>query len=248
MPFPFETIAAMALIALAAYTIVGLSGFGAALVSIPLLAHFFPLTTILPMLVLIDFIATAINGLKFREDIDLSELKTIVPTMCVGIAIGVTMLSRLPGGALLPLLGLLILSYGIYRLHEPLVKNFLSPKWGYGAGLMGGLFGGLFGIGGPIYATYMSRRSNDFARMRATMSIIFAVSTALRIAAFLVAGLLLNPNVWWGFATILPFMFIGLNIGHRLHGKLQPKHLSIFISALLIASGISLVARAFTTA
>ena len=247
MAFPLETIGAMALIALAAYTIVGLSGFGSALVTIPLLAHFFPLQTILPMLVLIDFTATLTNGLKFREDIDLGELKTVVPTMFIGIAIGVTMLSRLPGGALLPVLGLSILGYGIYRLREPMVKNFLSPKWGYGVGFMGGLIGGLFGIGGPIYATYLSRRTNDFARMRATMSAIFTVSTGIRIAAFLIAGLLLNPEVWWGVAIILPFMFIGLNIGHRLHGRLQAKHLSIFISVLLIASGMSLVMRAFTS-
>lgn len=247
MAFPLETIGAMALIALAAYTIVGLSGFGSALVTIPLLAHFFPLQTILPMLVLIDFTATLTNGLKFREDIDLRELKTVVPTMFIGIAIGVTMLSRLPGGALLPVLGLSILGYGIYRLREPMVKNFLSPKWGYGVGFMGGLIGGLFGIGGPIYATYLSRRTNDFARMRATMSAIFTVSTGIRIAAFLIAGLLLNPEVWWGVAIILPFMFIGLNIGHRLHGRLQAKHLSIFISVLLIASGMSLVMRAFTS-
>lgn len=244
-PFPLETIAAMALIALAAYTIVGLSGFGSALVTIPMLAHFFPLKMILPMLVVIDFSATVTNGLKFRKDIDLGELKTIVPTMIVGIVIGVTMLTHLPGGALLPVLGIAIAAYGLYRLREQVVKNFISPKWGYGVGFMGGLIGGLFGIGGPIYATYLSRRTNDFANMRATMSAIFAVSTALRIVAFLIAGFLFNRDVWWGIAIVLPFMFIGLNIGHRLHGKLERKHLSIFICVLLIASGISLVARSF---
>ena len=77
------------------------------------------------------------------------------------------------------------------------------------------------------------------------MAAIFTVSTAFRIAAFLIAGLLLDAKVWWGFAIILPFMFIGLNIGHRLHGKLERKHLSIFLSVLMIASGMSLVARAF---
>lgn len=245
MPFPIETIVAMALIALVAYTILGISGFGSALVNIPLLAHFLPLTTILPILVLVDFTATSTNGLKFRHDIDMADIKTVVPTMCVGIAIGVALLSRAPGNALLPVLGLSIVVYGLYRLREPITTRFISPKWGYITGLAGGFVGGLFGIGGPIYATYMSRRSNDFAKMRATMSAIFTVSTAFRIAAFLVTGLLLGPQVWWGFAIILPFMFIGLNLGHKLHGKLQRTHLSYFISVLLVASGISLVARVF---
>lgn len=245
MPFPPETIAALALVALAAYVIVGISGFGSALVSIPLLAHFLPLTTILPMLVMVDFTATLTNGLKFRRDIDLKELKTIIPTMCVGIVIGVVMLSQLPGTALLPALGVAITTYGLYRLREPIAKTFVSPRWGYLAGLAGGFSGGLFGIGGPVYATYLSRRTNDFAKMRATISAIFAVSTGFRVGVFLISGLLLQPEVWWGAVIIWPIMFIGLHIGHRLHGKLNAKHLSVFISVLLIASGISLVMRAF---
>ena len=236
----------MALIALVAYTILGISGFGSALVNIPLLAHFLPLTTILPILVLVDFTATSTNGLKFRHDIDVADIKTVVPTMCIGIAIGVALLTRTPGSELLPVLGVSIVLYGLYRLREPMASRFISPKWGYVTGLAGGFVGGLFGIGGPIYATYMSRRTNDFAKMRATMAVIFSVSTATRIAAFLVAGLLLDSQVWWGYVIILPFMFIGLNIGHKLHGKLERKHLSYFISVLLVASGISLVARMFS--
>jgi uncharacterized membrane protein YfcA len=245
MPFPPETIAALALVALVAYVIVGISGFGSALVSIPLLAHFLPLTTILPMLVMVDFTATLAKGFKFRRYIDVAELKTIIPTMCVGIVIGVVMLSRLPGTALLPALGAAITAYGLYRLREPIAKTFVSPRWGYVTGLAGGFSGGLFGIGGPVYATYLSRRTNDFGKMRATISAIFAVSTGFRIVAFLISGLLLNQDVWWGAAIIWPVMFIGLNIGHRLHGKLKREHLSAFISMLLIASGLSLVMRAF---
>jgi uncharacterized membrane protein YfcA len=245
MPFPPETIVALALVALAAYVIVGISGFGSALVSIPLLAHFLPLTTILPMLVMVDFTATLTNGLKFRKDIDVTELKTIVPTMCVGIVVGVIMLSRLPGTALLPALGICIAAYGLYRLREPIAKAFVSPGWGYLTGLAGGFTGGLFGIGGPVYATYLSRRTNDFARIRATLAAIFTVSTGFRIVTFLISGLLLEPDVWWAAAIIWPFMFVGLHIGHRLHGKLKRKHLSVFMSLLLIASGFSLVTRAF---
>ena len=76
------------------------------------------------------------------------------------------------------------------------------------------------------------------------MAAIFTVSTGVRIIAFLIAGFFLDAAVWWGVAIILPFMFIGLNTGHRLHGKLQTKHLSLFVSVLLIASGVSLAVRA----
>ncbi|NIO43766.1 MAG: TSUP family transporter, partial [Burkholderiales bacterium] len=160
-------------------------------------------------------------------------------------AIGVALLRQAPGNTLLPVLGVAVALYGLYRLREPVTRKFLSPRWGYITGLTGGFVGGLFGIGGPIYATYMSRRTNDYAKMRATMAAIFTVSTAFRIVAFLIAGFFLDREVWWGVAVILPFMLIGLNIGHKLHGKLERKHLSYFISLLLVASGLSLIARVF---
>jgi len=48
MPFPLETLIATPLIGLLAYIILGISGFGSALVTIPLLVHFLPLQTVVP--------------------------------------------------------------------------------------------------------------------------------------------------------------------------------------------------------
>src|SRR6266404_2286277 len=62
-------------IGLLAYIILGISGFGSALVTIPLLVHFLPLQTVVPLAVLVDFLATATTGIRFREDVETAELK-----------------------------------------------------------------------------------------------------------------------------------------------------------------------------
>ncbi|MEX0959828.1 MAG: sulfite exporter TauE/SafE family protein [Burkholderiales bacterium] len=245
MPFPPEVLIAAPLIALVAYTILGISGFGSALVTIPLLAHVLPLTVVVPMVVIVDFIATLTMGLRFRGDVEATELKTVLPTMFAGILAGVALLKWLSGDVLVVALGAVIAGYGLYRLKAPAATTIISPKWGYAAGLSGGLAGGLFGVGGPIYATYMSRRTENYARMRATLSAIFSVSTGFRLLVFLATGLLLQSQVWWTAALILPFMFVGLTIGHKLHGRLGHRQIGIFVSLLLVASGLSLVLRAF---
>ncbi len=244
MPFPIETLFAAPLIALLAYTILGISGFGSALVTIPLLAHVLPLTTVVPMVVVIDFVATLTTGLRFRGDVATGELKTVLPTMFLGVPLGVALLAWLPRDLLIGALGTVVAAYGLYRLREPAAPKLISPRWGYPAGLGGGLAGSLFGMGGPIYAMYMSRRTDDFSRMRATLSAIFAASTEFRILVFLVTGFLLQAQVWWTAALMLPFMFIGLAIGHRLHGRLERRQLSLMVSVLLTASGLSLLIRA----
>jgi uncharacterized membrane protein YfcA len=104
--------------------------------------------------------------------------------------------------------------------------------------------GGLFGVGGPIYAAYMTARIPDHARMRATLSAIFSCSTGFRLLVFLLSGLILQKEVWWGVMLLVPSMLIGLTIGHRLHAKLSREQIGGFISVLLVVSGLSLFWKA----
>ncbi|HVY05069.1 MAG TPA: sulfite exporter TauE/SafE family protein [Burkholderiales bacterium] len=244
MPFPLETLIAVPLIGLLAYIILGISGFGSALVTIPLLVHFLPLQSVVPLVVTVDFLATVSNGLRFREHVEVSELKLVIPSVIVGILSGVTLLATLPKHAALILLGVFVTGYGIYRLATRPSTKPVSRWWGIPTGLIGGLIGGLFGVGGPIYATYMSARIHDPARMRATLSAVFSFSTGLRLVVYLLSGLLLQPEIWWAFLLLVPAMPIGLAIGHRLHTKLTRDQVGRFISVLLVVSGVSLLWKA----
>jgi len=245
MPFPLETLIAAPLIGLLAYIILGISGFGSALVSIPLLVHFLPLQTVVPLAVLVDFLATATTGIRFRGDVAITELKFVVPPMIAGILTGVTLLTSLPKQATVILLGIFVTGYGIYRIVAQTPTTRLSRWWGIPTGLFGGLVGGLFGVGGPIYAAYLTSRISDYTRMRATLSAVFSCSTGFRIVVFLFSGLMLQKDVLWGLLLLVPSMLIGLTIGHRLHAKLSRAQVGGFITVLLIASGISLLWKAF---
>jgi uncharacterized membrane protein YfcA len=244
MPFPLETLIAIPLIGLLAYVILGISGFGSALVTIPLLVHFMPLQVVVPLVVMVDFLATATTGLRFRADVEVAEMKMVVPPMIIGVLAGVTLLATLPKQATVILLGGFITLYGLYRLLAKASTTPLSRWWGIPTGFTGGLVGGLFGVGGPIYAAYMAARIQDTTRMRATLSAIFSVSTGFRLTVFVISGLMLQSDVWWAALLLLPSMLIGLPIGHRLHTRLTPNQVGRFISVLLIISGISLLWKA----
>ena len=245
MPFPPETLIAVPLVGLLAYTILGISGFGSALVTIPLLVHFLPLQSVVPLVVMVDFLATVSNGVRFREHVEVAELKLLIPAVIVGILTGVTLLATLPKHAALVMLGVFVTAYGVYRLVTRSAARPVSRWWGIPAGLIGGLIGGLFGVGGPIYATYMSARIHDPAKMRATLSAVFSFSTGLRLMVYLISGLLLQSEVWWAFLLLLPAMPVGLAIGYRLHARLTREQVGRFISVLLVLSGVSLLWKAF---
>lgn len=232
------------LIVTAAYTIFGISGFGSALVSIPLLAHFLPLKTVVPMVVLLDFSAAASTGWQARREVERAEVKRLLPAIAVGVTVGVLLLAGLPGRWLLVALGLFVIGYGARGLargpgrHRPVSRHFAWPT-----GVIAGILGALFGAGGPLYVAYLSGRIEDPTRFRATLAVVFSLGTGLRIALFLLTGLLLDWQLWAAAVLLLPLMFAGTAIGRHIHLRLSRQQIVRFFSLLLIASGSSLLVR-----
>ena len=105
----------------------------------------------------------------------------------------------------------------------------------------------MFGIGAPPYAIYLTRRLDDKAAMRATLSTMVLFSTGIRLIVFAVAGLVLADRLL-AFAALFPFALAGLWAGHRIHIALSRARVLAAISALLIAAGISLLARVLLSA
>jgi uncharacterized protein len=238
---PTDILVAAPLIIFAAYTIFGISGFGSALISIPLLAHFLPLTTVVPLMVLLDFSAAFTTGMRFRGDVERAEVKRVVPAMVVGVLL----LSKVPGEALVTVLGFFVAGYGAHRLLARGSPRRFPDVAAHPTGLLGGMLGALFGVGGPVYVVYFASRIHDTARLRATLSVVFSLSTGFRIALFIVSGLLLDWRLLAAALALFPLMWFGTRLGQRLHLRLSQVALARFVSVLLIASGASLVARGF---
>lgn len=233
-----------AAVVLLGYIVLGVGGFGSALVSMPLLALVLPIKMVVPLMLVLDFAGMLVNGIHLRRDMDTHEVRAIAPALLIGMVLGVAALVVLPARALLLALGLLILTYGFYTLKPRPDRKPIARAWSLPAGLFGGLIGGMFGTGGAIFAMYYMARIPDRTRMRATMSAVFVISTSTRLALFFLSGLLLQREVWLAFLALVPMVFAGLFIGHRLHGQLSQLQVARLLSLLLLGSGASVLAKA----
>src|SRR5206468_9956652 len=113
-----EAALALAPIAFAAGFIQGLTGFGSALVSIPLATFFVPLPFALALFAVVDFANGLRLGLEHPRNAVLGDIARMVPLMIVGIVTGTTLLVNLPRQASLTALGISILCYSIYSLSS----------------------------------------------------------------------------------------------------------------------------------
>jgi len=242
LPFGYGVYAVAAVTVAAGYLVFAITGFGAALLTVPVLSHFLPLPFVLPLAVLLDVGASLVVGVKFRRDADWRELTWMVPSSLAGAVLGVSLLVNLPREAALTALGVFAFAYGLYSLRAGVPVARISAAWASVSGFAGGAMGTLFGIGAPPYAIYLSRRVEDKAAMRATLSTMVLASTGIRLTVFAIAGLvLLDRLAAW--ALLFPFALAGLRAGHRIHFRMPREKVLAAISALLIATGASLLAR-----
>lgn len=244
MPIPFDllTYAACAVIVAGSYVIFGITAFGAALFTIPLLSFFFPLDFVLPMSVLLDVAAALALGRRFSKEAEKSELKWLAPFSLAGAVAGVTLLVTLPHDVTIIALSVFLLSYGVWSLREGVPTRIISQRWAPVSGFTGGAMGTLFGVGAPPYAIYLSRRLMDKGALRATLSNMVLLSVSIRALVFTAGGLMLADRLI-AFALLLPFALIGLWAGNRIHGRVSHAALLRFVAALLVVLGISLLVR-----
>ena len=248
----FEQIAAgqgaiAAAILLAAYFIRGITGFGSGLISVPLLALFLPLKFVVPLILLLDFTASiVIGGFNFKR-VKWGEVGVLIPFGIVGVILGTSLLVSLPPEPMLIALAAFVFIFALRSLFYIHGDKLASRAWAIPASLTGGTVGALFGTGGPPYVIYLTHRIRDKSDLRATFSALFFTEGVMRIASFLVAGLLMTANVWIAYFAALPLVLGALYLGGRVHVGLSQAQMTRLVGLLLLVSSVSLSFKALHT-
>jgi len=238
-------IAALAGIAFIGSVIFGITGFGAALLTIPLATHLVSLQFALALFVLMDLANAFRIGFENPRHAVRREWTRLVPTIVLGTAAGVTLLVNLPRQAATLALGIFVIAFALYSLtRHPEGQRRLGSPWAFVAGFAGGVTSTLFGAGGPPYAMYLSHRGLSKEQFRATLGLATLTSISLRTLAFLVTGLLLDARVWLYAAAVVPAGLVGLWAASHLFRRISRETLLRAVSLMLLASGVSLALRA----
>jgi len=243
--FPLIALIAGPLVVFAAYVVFGITGFGATVIIVPLLAQVLPLKFLVPLCVVFDLTAFVLLSARSGRKLDKGEVLWVLPFLMIGILVGSLTLASAPERWLLLGLGIFVLSYALLSLTAFRVQGgVIGRAWGVPVGVAGGVFSALFGIGGPIYAIYVSRRIDDAGLMRGTMSTLILISGVIRFVAFAAGGLLLKWDIAVAWLLMLPCVWGGATVGMKLHDRLSLANVRRAIYLVLLLSGASLIARA----
>jgi len=90
------------------------------------------------------------------------------------------------------------------------------------------------------------RRIPDKRAFRATLAVTSIASIALRLAAFVLTGLMSDLKVWVAALIALPAAWVGISLASRLFRRIRRETLMRAVALMLLASGGSLLLRALS--
>ncbi len=229
------------LVLLLAYWVRGMAGFGSGLIAVPLLTLAWPVTVVVPLVVALDYIGSASQGIRNVGEVSWREQFVLIPFMVVGVGLGLWVLQAVSTTLLAKVLGGFVIVYAIYQML-PLPELRGSRLAATYCGFLGGLVGTLFGTGGPFYVIYLNLRGLGRSAFRATFAMNFLIDGGVRLAAFVGAGLFGRQTLGYLLAT-LPIAGAGLYVGGRVQTGLSPRAFQVVIRVLLLASGLALLLK-----
>jgi uncharacterized membrane protein YfcA len=209
---------AIAVIALISATARGFSGFGSALIFMPLASSIAAPRLVAALLLIIDFVAAAPLVPKAWRQADRKATAVMVAGALVGVPIGTWFLSRLDpvttrwiiSGFVFALL-LLLLSGWRYRGKD-------HPALAVGIGGLSGFCSGLAQTGGPPIVGYWLGRPVASVVARANILLFFGASDFFSAVSYALTGLITMDAIRFSL-VIGPVYAIGVWFGASLFGR-----------------------------
>lgn len=223
-----------------AFTIRGITGFGSALIATPLLTLMLPISVVVPVIGLLDYLSSLAHVLKLRKDIQWKQILMLMPFTLIGMLLALYLFKTVDAQLLKKFLGVFVIFYAFYTLFIIKPKTHSSYFWAIPGGGIGGLISALFGTGGPFYVIYLQLQGLGKNTFRATIATIFFLDGTARIVAYSFSGFYSTDTLIL-IAVSLPVMTIAMYIGGHIHTNISHQSIQKGMAVLLIFSGSALI-------
>jgi uncharacterized membrane protein YfcA len=209
-----------AAIIVAAGFLQGLTGFGFALIALPLLGLFMPLKTIIPLVCLLGGCVSLGLSLQLRKSIHFNSMLLLFAATVPAIPLGVYVLKKVPAEYLGIALGGLMICFTAFQLLAKPKQRPLGRISTMAAGFLSGILGGSISAGGPPIIIYSAMQPWSKDKAKSTLAFYFLISGLAISSTHAVSGLI-TSEVLRLFATCLPSLALGVWLGATVYRRIS---------------------------
>ncbi len=227
----------------AAFFTLGLSGFGSALVMIPILTLFLDIKLVVTASAVTHIVILSATILRQRSRFEKRLVLLVSLGSIAGVTLGTTIFVSYSSVLLKKIFGasLILFLLTTFRKAEHGKPMKMDKGVGVVAGIISGLVGALFGTAGPPVVLYFNRKIGKKEVLRSSLLYFFLLTTLWRIANYTIAGAMNTDSLTLGLSLIPPAA-AGITLGSRTHFAINESLFRKTLTIILLASGISLLA------
>ena len=221
----------------------GLTGFGLALISVPLLSLFLDVKLAIPLAGLFGWFVTFPIVWKMKAHIQFKTAVILFLGSLPGSFIGADLLKQLPSQVILITMGVILLASSIYSLRsKTTIFKSASQLISLGVGFFSGALGASVGEPGPPVIAYTSMLPWTNDQTKSTLVFFFMLQMIGAIAGFWSKGLL-TEEVFSYLIKAMPSFIVGISLGMFSYQLLHKYHINYhkIIYSLLIIIGSLLI-------
>ncbi|MEO1090885.1 MAG: sulfite exporter TauE/SafE family protein [Pseudomonadota bacterium] len=226
--------------ALLAGIVRGFSGFGAAMILVPILAATHGPQLAVPVLLLVDMGPTMPLAWRARRHCAWREVLPLATGFLVAMPFGVLVLLAADPVTLTRTMAILVIvvaaamALGLRRTRPPGLPATLA------VGASAGLLSGSTGIGGPPVVLFWLSGQDAAPRTRANVMVYFALSGVIGLVALTTAGLITPEVVAFSLALMVPYGG-GLWLGAASFGRTDDATYRRLALGLIAAVGLTIL-------
>jgi len=233
--------AAAAVIAAASF-VMGLAGFGIALIALAFLPYLMSASDGIILLTIYATVMSAALLVQLRRDVEPRAIVDLVIGTIAGTPLGVWGLAALPEAALNRLIGLMLVIAFVLEVRGLYPRKLEGRRWGIGAGVLAGAIGGAVGLPGPPAVLYGATQAWSARALKANLQAFFVVNQGAIVIGYWWAGLL-TRQVWNLTASFAVPAAAGAIAGALLFDRVDPRRFRQVLFVLILLSGLVLLVR-----
>ena len=241
--FEAGTLILVASIILLASSIKGLTGFGFALTSLPLLSIFLEPKTAVPLITMCSVFLDGYTLYEARKQVRYREIIPLVLSGITGMILGTYFFISLDSQIIKLCIGVVTVLFAAasmmgIRREIPNVKLASVP-----VGLVSGILGGSMSISGPPIVLFFNNQNIEKTVFRANLIAYFFSLYVATVPAYLF-GNLITTSLVSSSAIMVPIMFIGATLGIKLSKKVDETVFKKIALMLVLVTGLMAILTA----
>ncbi len=244
--FGAAQLVAIGAIALVAFVVRGVSGFGSAMVGIGGLSLLLPPQQVVPAFLALELLTTAHLLPSVWRQVDWRSLRWVIGGCVLATPLGLTLLAGLDAGLMRLVISGCLLAIAVVMLgglaQRWAPRQTPGPLGALAVGAVSGALNGAVGISGPPAIVFYFA-TTAVATSRATLIAYFLFTDVWALALAGGAGLLTGA-AWPLIVVALPFSLAGIWLGQRIYLRLDEAQMRRLVWCLLAVLGAAGLANA----